>query len=224
MKDYTLDSRKKGKYIVSCKEEDGKYKITFADGTKFVIDVNEENFYKINDRLERQSETALKNYDKFVLRREKAKFGAGISAIGTIAAGACVSALPVVQSSANPVVLATAIGTIAVCSTIPNLVKISKENSRIKELQKIFYRNKKWDEINSYSDYSNALQGVKKTIAKKIEESPEPFAMINIDNFDIESLKKIVENIEREDEYEFTYSGEEKVEDVENTDSTQKKR
>ena len=63
MKDYTLDSRKKGKYIVSCKEEDGKYKITFADGTKFVIDVNEENFYKINDRLERQSETALKNYD-----------------------------------------------------------------------------------------------------------------------------------------------------------------
>ena len=96
MKDYTLDSRKKGKYIVSCKEEDGKYKITFADGTKFVIDVNEENFYKINDRLERQSETALKNYDKFVLRREKAKFGAGISAIGTIAAGACVYALPVV--------------------------------------------------------------------------------------------------------------------------------
>ena len=84
--------------------------------------------------------------------------------------------------------------------------------------------NKKWDEINSYSDYSNALQGVKKTIAKKIEESPEPFAMINIDNFDIESLKKIVENIEREDEYEFTYSGEEKVEDVENTDSTHKKR
>ena len=180
MKDYTLDSRKKGKYIVSCKEEDGKYKITFADGTKFVIDVNEENFYKINDRLEIQSETALKNYDKFVLRREKAKFGAGISAIGTI----------------------------AVCSTIPNLVKISKENSRIKELQKIFYRNKKWDEINSYGDYSNALQGVKKTTAKKIEESPEPFAMINIDNFDIETLKKIVENIEREDEYEFTYSGE----------------
>ena len=36
--------------------------------------------------------------------------------------------------------------------------------------------------------------------------------------------KKIVENIEREDEYEFTYSGEEKVEDVENTDSTHKKR
>ena len=35
---------------------------------------------------------------------------------------------------------------------------------------------------------------------------------------------KIVENIEREDEYEFTYSGEEKVEDVENTDSTHKKR
>ena len=103
-------------------------------------------------------------------------------------------------------------------------MKLSKENSRIKELQKIFYRNKKWDEINSYSDYSNALQGVKKTIAKKIEESPEPFAMINIDNFDIETLKKIVENIEREDEYEFTYSGEEKVEDVENTDSTHKKR
>ena len=50
MKDYTLDSRKKGKYIVSCKEEDGKYKITFADGTKFVIDVNEENFYKINEK------------------------------------------------------------------------------------------------------------------------------------------------------------------------------
>ena len=84
--------------------------------------------YKINDRLEIKWETALKNYDKFVLRREKAKFGAGISAIGTIAAGACVSALPVVQSSANPVVLATAIGTIAVCSTIPNLVKLSKEN------------------------------------------------------------------------------------------------
>ena len=78
--------------------------------------------------------------------------------------------------------------------------------------------------FNYSSNCSNALQGVKKTTAKKIEESPEPFAMINIDNFDIETLKKIVENIEREDEYEFTYSGEEKVEDVEDTDSTQKKR
>ncbi len=224
MKDYALDSRKKGKYIVSCKKEDKKYKITFADGTEFVIDVNEENFYKVNDRLESQSETALKNYDKFVLRREKAKFRAGISAIGTVAAGACVSALSAVQSSANPVVLATVIGTIAVFSTIPNLVKLSKENSRIKELQKIFYRNKKWDIINSYADYSNALQGVKKITAKKIEESPEPFAMINIDNFDIETLKKIVENIEREEEYEFAYGSEEPVEDVENTDSTQKKR
>ena len=57
-----------------------------------------------------------------------------------------------------------------------------------------------------------------------LEEKRAVKVIAGIDNFDIETLKKIVENIEREDEYEFTYSGEEKVEDVEDKDSTQKKR
>ncbi len=210
MKNYTIDGKGEEKYIEKViKKNDGTMYIVFADGRVFNnVLCCEENLEKIIATQEEQARKGIENYKVFKTNEVKSKALAVISGIGALTFSTGITMIPELQGffdTQSPAVIATGVGVITILGTIPALVKLSRDKSKVKELEKLRYRDRNKKELDTFRDYPNALTGVDSSTAQWIKKHKDPFCILNIDEYDVEDLEQIISNINVEKEYNFTY-------------------
>ena len=81
---------------------------------------------------------------------------------------------------------------------------------RYVSIEKLKYRNDHRDELDNALAYENAFVGLSPRKAdffsKELENGLDPYTVLNIDAYTENDLKTIVDNIEREKTYQFTYA------------------
>ena len=217
MKDYTIKENEKSQYIIDFwKENDGTISVRFADGTVFTkIAYSEENLAKIEAMQEQQAETGIARYKRFTgeKSRDKAKTICAGSITGVMYAfGASSMLIPVMQNlqTAQLAPLALGVGTVALLGTIANAYELKRSSGKVKELDKIKYRNKHRDELDSANGYHNAFAGMNANTARYFKKEQHPYSILNIDCFTQDELETIVKNMATEDATGFAYVATEK--------------
>ena len=213
MKDYTVKGDKKELYITKMtRGKKGTLDVKFADGRVFKnIDACEENIEKIVVTQEEQAKRGIKNFAHFVREKKNAvaeTIGSGVVA-GSVATG--VTFIPKIHealSVQDPIYVVAGIGAITVLSMVPGLVKLVRSKGKVKELEKLSYRESNLDNLNNFRNYPNALVGVRPEVASRLERSKNPFSILNIDSYSLEDLQQIMKNINVEEAYDFTYGKE----------------
>lgn len=205
MKDYTLNEKDKAFYITDLiKNRDGTYSVRFADGNVFKnIEANQDNLNKINQIQEDQAREAVSKYKVFKNNVNHSILGVTAS-LSTFLIGSSAIAISCFNGVGVPLKIA-GVGVITLLGSIPSISKLNRDKSKIKELDKIKYRNQHIRELNSFRDYENSLSGISKDTARKVTYTSNPFSILNIDNYSKGELEYIVSNINVEKEYQFTY-------------------
>ena len=100
----------------------------------------------------------------------------------------------------DPTAITFAIGTgvITILGSIPAFSKLMQNHAKVKELEKIEYRDTHTEQLENIEAYANSLVGVPSKVARLIEEEQNPFSILNIDSFSQEDLETIIDNMERE--------------------------
>ena len=210
MKDYSIGENKK-KYILRIDEDatNGTFTVVFADGTKLTdVEANETNLRKVIATQEKQAKTALDNKAVFVGRRTKAGFMTGVSAAASLAAATAVSNIPVIEQlliDQNPIKIAAGIGMITVLCAIPAAAKLFRESEKVAELDKLQYLNENGEKLRNYRSYHNALSCLRKGVAEHFRNAQDPYCILDIDEYEKKDLEKMMENIEKEESFGFTY-------------------
>lgn len=224
MEDFRIKPRKDPRYIldvkpieVATKDEEGNdeiikgIKVYFGDGIVFNLENNEENLRKIEERQEKQVEEGISNLPKFKFRKTLGgcMTAAGII-LGPIAGNALASAtIPPAAVEADTTKFFLTIGLVTLGCLIPGTYTIIRNNPKIKQLTKLKFRNDHKDSLNSFTDYPNALAGLDPdkamTFTETQQQGKNPFSILNVDSYTQEDLERIVENIEREKEFQFVY-------------------
>ena len=205
MKDYSLDKEQSKHYIKdfrTVKTETGDaYEIIFADGTVFKnVQANEANLQKIEKIQEEQAKKGVENKETFISRRTKTGVLTGLSAVAAGVAGYGLTTLASTMGLVDPTALTFAIGTgvITILGSIPAFSKLMQNHAKVKELEKIEYRDTHTEQLENIEAYANSLVGVPSKVARLIEEEQNPFSILNIDSFSQEDLETIIDNMERE--------------------------
>lgn len=205
MKDYSLDKEQSKHYIKdfrTVKTENGdEYEIIFADGTVFKnVQANEENLKKIERIQEEQAKKGVENKETFISRRTKTGVLTGLSAVAAGIAGYGLTTLASTMGFVDPTAITFAIGTgvITILGSIPAFSKLMQNHAKVKELEKIEYRDTHTEQLENIEAYANSLVGVPSKVARLIEEEQNPFSILNIDSFSQEDLETIIDNMERE--------------------------
>lgn len=205
MKDYSLDKEQSKHYIKdfrTVKTENGdEYEIIFADGTVFKnVQANEENLKKIERIQEAQAKKGVENKETFISRRTKTGVLTGLSAVAAGVAGYGLTTLASTMGFVDPTAITFAIGTgvITILGSIPAFSKLMQNHAKVKELEKIEYRDTHTEQLENIEAYANSLVGVPSKVAILIEEEQNPFSILNIDSFSQEDLETIIDNMERE--------------------------
>ena len=213
MKDYSLDKEQAKHYIKdfrTVKAEGGdEYEIIFADGTVFKqVQANEENLKKIERIQEEQAKSGVANKDVFISRRTKTGILTGLSAVVAGTVGYGLTTLVANAGFVDPTALTLAIGTgvITILGSIPAFAKLVKNCGKVKELEKIEYRDAHQQELSNIDNYANSLSGVSSKVTRLIEEEENPFSILNIDSFTQEDLETIIDNMEREEKTGLQYT------------------
>ena len=210
MKDYSIGENKKN-YILSIDENtaNGTFDVIFADGSKFCdVEANDENFAKIIQIQERQAKEGIANKSVFVGRRAKAGVLTFLSAAAMLAGTTAATNIPMVSnllSGQDPVVVAAGIGTITILGTIPAVAKLFRESEKVAELEKLEYLAKHRQKLESYRSYHNVLKGLNKKAFAHFKKSADPYCILDIDEYEKKDLEQMIENIEKEDAFAFTY-------------------
>ena len=218
MKDFRLDRKADPKYIVDVKttmvetaaendqtEQTEALSIVFADGRVFKnVVYSEENLAKIIAQQEKQAKAGVENIGVF----EKRKTRAGIMTAASIAGGPVIGAV-VAGLLPNPFTVAVAAGVLTIATAIPAVYSLVKNSGKVSELRKIKYRDEHRKKLNEYSNFENALVGLprrkQKWFAEMAESEGDPFSIVEIDSFSQRDLEQIVENMDTEKTYGFTY-------------------
>ena len=219
MKDFRLDRKAEPKYILDVKteeeivvgENDSKetretLSIVFADGRVFRnVEYSEENLKKIIDQQEKQAKAGVGNISVFEKRKTRAGIMTAASIIGGPVIGAVAAGL-----LPNPFTVAIGAGILTVATAVPAVCSLVKNAGKVSELSKIKYRDEHRRELESFSDYENSLVGLssrkRKWFSEMVEEGNDPFSITEIDEFSQSDLQQIIENIDTEKTYKFTYA------------------
>ena len=205
MKDYSLDKEQSKHYIKdfrTVKTENGdEYENIFADGTVFKnVKADEANLQKIERIQEEQAKKGVENKETFISRRTKTGVLTGLSAVAAGVAGYGLTTLASTMGFVDPTAITFAIGTgvITILGSIPAFSKLMQNHAKVKELEKIEYRDTHTEQLENIEAYANSLVGVPSKVARLIEEEQNPFSILNIDSFSQEDLETIIDNMERE--------------------------
>ena len=205
MKDYSLDKEQAKHYIKEFRtvntENGDEYEIIFADGTVFKnVKADEANLQKIERIQEEQAKNGVANKETFISRRTKTGVLTGLSAVVAGAAGYGLTTLASTMGFVDPTAITLAIGTgiITILGTIPAFSKLMQNHGKVKELEKIEYRDTHKEQLGNIGGYANSLVGVSSKVARLIEEEENPFSILNIDSFTQDDLETIIDNMERE--------------------------
>ena len=210
MKDYSLDKDEKSKYILNVQSNlDHTFDVYFADGSVFRgVEGTSENYRKVKYILEKQAKDALLHYKDFEKKSVKSIVKTGVNAIGVVTAARLLCNLPKIKDIVEkepPLVVFCGAGAITLLGTFPSIVKAVRDSKKCEELEKIDFRNHHRRELDSISNYPNSLSGIRPSIKHMIKTDQDPFSMINIDQYKKEDLEIIVDNIQKEECFQFTY-------------------
>lgn len=213
MKDYSLNQQQAKDYLLDYRlvqnGEEETYDVTYADGRVFGhVTANEENLRKIERVQEAQAEKGVANKHVFQSRRTKAGLATFASAaLSSMAGMGIASVIPQLQNAPqSELTLAIGVGVVTILGSIPAFAKFLKNNAKVKELNKIEFRNEHMEELQRIDQYANSLSGVSTGTIALIEEEERPFSILNIDRFTQSDLEKIVDNMEREQKTGFQYT------------------
>ena len=217
MKDYRLKDSKIKDYITDVEiirkvrrkspTDFDEISIRFADGRVFdKIIYDEENMKKIIEQQELQAQEGLQNIGAFKKRKTKAGRICLATTIGTsIGLGLGMAANGEFD---EPIALAASAGIVTIMA-LPSLCSYLKNSIVLKELDKIRYRNQHLEELTSFTDYEHSLAGLSSKTVKYMnglaEQGKNPFSIYRIDSYTKEDLEQIVDNINTEKAYQFTY-------------------
>ena len=209
MKNYALTAADTSQFITDVREmPKGTLMITFADGKVFKnITACPENFQKIIAQQELQAKKGIANYKVFQNKARRSKIGSILSWIATPAAIVGASTIPSVHQAMlqQPVLASIGAGIVMLFGVVPATYKCVREGKRMKELKMLSYRQEYLEELRSYAQYPNALMGLNPRLANWIRSSQDPFSILDIDSYDQEDLERIMQNIQTEENYQFTY-------------------
>ena len=210
MKDYSIGECKKN-YILRIEEElNGEsFTVVFANGSRFTdVEMNEENIKKIIAIQDRQAKEGVANKNVFVGKRTKAGILTGLNAVALLAASTAATSIPFVANALagqSPVVVAAGIGTISILGSIPSIAKLVKECDKVSELEKLEYLQKNRAKLENFRSYHNVLRGLNRSAANHFANSENPYCILDIDEFEKKDLEQMMENIEKEEAFGFTY-------------------
>lgn len=212
MKDYSLTKEQQKDYLLDFKlkqnGEEETYDVVYADGKVFGhVTANEENLAKIERVQEAQAKNGVANKHVFVSRRSKSGV---LTALSAAVSGFAGYGLTIMAATAGlmpeGLPIAAGVGLITILGTIPAFAKLLKNHGKVKELEKIEYRDEHAEALAHIDDYANSLSGVSSKVVSLLEGEENPFSILNIDRFTQADLETIVDNMEREKKSGFVYT------------------
>ena len=105
----------------------------------------------------------------------------------------------------NPVVVAAGIGMITILGSIPAVAKLFRETEKVAELEKLEFLSKNGSKLRNYRSYHNSLRGLNNRAAAHFKREEDPYCILDIDEYDKKDLEIIMENIEKEEAFGFSY-------------------
>lgn len=210
MKNYALNASEAASFITDIRRNaNGTLTIHFADGKVFRnVAYTSENIEKIIAQQEVQAANGINNYKVFKNRKNSEEGKLLVTGLGLAGTMFGATFIPAVQQSLNQpngwVIMAGA-GVVLAIGTIPRYAKLVRERRRVKELDKLRYRQEHLEDLRAYQQYPNALSGLTPRVANWIRSESDPFGILNIDEYDEEDLRYICGNIQTEKEYAFQY-------------------
>lgn len=218
MKDFRVKRDEEPKYILDVKTEEQTFgendsqetretlSIIFADGRVFRnIEYSEANLKKIIEQQEAQAKAGVENIGVFAKRKTRAGIMTTASIVGGPVIGAVAAGL-----LPNPFTVAIGAGILTVATAIPAVCSLVKNAGKVSELSKIKYRDDNREKLQTFTKYENALVGLssrqRKWFAEMVEEGNDPFSITEIDEFSQSDLEQIIENIDTEEKFKFTYA------------------
>lgn len=204
MKDYTLEKEEQSEYIVDYAKKESEQKesivVKFADGTYLKnIEFCPENLKKIEEIQEKQAAKGIESLPVFKKKSGKITSMALITGIGI----ASISSLCFTPE--DIMIQIAGVGAITLFTMSPFACKLAKNKEKIRELEKLKYRNEHQETLSSIKKYHNSLNGLSKKSIKRIQTEENPFSILHVDDYKKEDLERIVANIEKEKKYPFTY-------------------
>lgn len=196
MYDYSLNDDERKIFILKHEkvriDDEDKIEVYYADGSVDIIDDLDENLDIIEKAKDQQIEDALDYEPVFVKKINRSIIGGITLSTGMFTAGSIVAANLPVNDEVKGIVIA-GLGVLYLGSIVHNLRKKGPK----KELEKLRFLDENREDLESYSQYTNSLNGLDYRVSDMILAREKPYSSLYVEDYDIEALKTIKNNIER---------------------------
>lgn len=196
MKDYSLNDEERKSFVLNYSKEEGTITANFADGSSYTVPNTENNENKIEGKMIEQV-VSSKGKEKNLVNSNTANILLiCVVTITSIVGVLSIKNIPTIKAIAFAIGAATTLN-------MPMLIKLAKNNSILKDIQKNRYFVNNQEVIN---------RGITNTNVLANSNTKEEIITINdIDySYNYDELKQIVENTERQEQFNFdTFSKEE---------------
>ena len=205
MRDYSLDYESSKTFILNYNIENNQIIVNLASGEKYIIPFSVDNEKRLLERMKNQ----VKDSSDYEYKQEKRFSSAWKWAIWSGIMLVFNSIILATGISALPVVNGICAGWFVFDSSL-RIYSMVDSKRKLKDIRKnrTFINNE-----NTLSDNTKINQNVLSNVSTKTQElvtsTPEQkpiFTLNSIDKIGYEDLKKILENIQREEEFGFDYS------------------
>lgn len=204
MKDYELDKSKKGLFILNYVIDNNEIIVKYANGNSVTIPLTEKNQKILLESMKNQVENS-NDFEKKC--RSNLAIYAVLCILGIVACIPCVKIIidpAAMLSSVGSWFLGGGIGT-AIFSginviTINNYLNDIKKNKRFLQVESEINSKVKENENMLYNTHN-----ITKKIVEKSQEQEVVFTINNVDLIPFSDLNQIMENIEREEKFNFEY-------------------
>ena len=196
MKDYSLNDEERKSFVLNYSKEEGTITANFADGSSYTVPNTENNENKIEGKMIEQVVSSKGKEKKLVNSNTANILLICVVTIASIVGVLSIKNIPTIKAIAFAIGAATTLN-------MPMLIKLAKNNSILKDIQKNRYFVNNQEVIN---------RGITNTNVLANSNTKEEVITINdIDySYSYDELKQIVENTERQEQFDFdTFSKEE---------------
>ena len=196
MKDYSLNDEERKNFVLNYTKEEETITANFADGSSYTVPNTENNENKIEGKMIEQVVSSKGKEKKLVNSNTANILLICVVTIASIVGVLSIKNIPTIKAIAFAIGAATTLN-------MPMLIKLAKYNSILKDIQKNRYFVNNQEVIN---------RGITNTNVLANSNTKEEIITINdIDyRYNYDELKQIVENTERQEQFNFdTFSKEE---------------
>lgn len=196
MKDYSLNDEERKSFVLNYTKEEETITANFADGSSYTVPNTENNENKIEGKMIEQVVSSKGKEKKLVNSNTANILLICVVTIASIVGVLSIKNIPTIKAIAFAIGAATTLN-------MPMLIKLAKNNSILKDIQKNRYFVNNQEVIN---------RGITNTNVLANSNTKEEIITINdIDySYNYDELKQIVENTERQEQFNFdTFSKEE---------------